>query len=208
MNISIIGAGAGIGAECVRQALAKGHRVTALSTNMRATPDHPHLAKINGSATSVSDLKKALATADAVFITIGTKKKKATTLFSDTAKAFLQAAAEVGFQAPVLVITGFGAGESSQFLNFFMKTVIRLLLKDQYKDKSEMERLFTQSLISWEMVRPGMLTNGPLTQMYQVIPKLYEGMRIGKISRADVADFLISEAENPHYLFQFPALTK
>lgn len=207
MNITIIGASAGIGLATVQQALDQGHMVTALSTQTASIPDHSHLTKVNGSAISVSDLKKVMAGAEAVIITIGTQNKKPNTLFSDTASALVKAGAALFFTAPVFIITGFGAGASSGFLSFFMRTVIRIFLKHQYIDKTMMEEIIVHSNLNWEIVRPGMLTNGPLTQKYKVLPNLYKGIRIGKISRADVADFLLHEAENPTMLGQYPALT-
>jgi putative NADH-flavin reductase len=207
MKISIIGAGAGVGLQSVLQALEKGHTVTALSTNTTTLLDHPLLTKINGSATSLADMKTALQGAEAVLITVGTKNKKATTLFSDIAKTLIQAAAELNFTAPILVITGFGAGESGGYLSFFMRTIIRFFLKDQYADKTLMEKMITKSPLKWEIVRPGMLTNGASTQTYKVLPTLFEGMKVGKISRADVAHFLINEAENPSMIYQYPSLT-
>jgi putative NADH-flavin reductase len=207
MKIAIIGAAAGVGLAAVQQALAKGHQVTALSTNTATIPDHNLLTRINGSATSINDMKKAMAGADAVLITIGTKNKKPNTLFSDTANALVKAGRELDFKGPVLVITGFGAGKSSGFLSFFMRLVIRLFLKYQYINKTLMEEIITKSPLQWEMVRPGMLSNGPLTQQYKVIPSLYKGIKVGKISRADVADFLLKEAQNPAMIRQYPALT-
>lgn len=207
MNITIIGASAGIGLATVQQALDQGHMVTALSTQTAGIPDHAHLTKVNGSATSVSDLKKVMAGAEAVIITIGTQNKKPNTLFSDTASALVKAGAALGFTAPVLIITGFGAGASSGFLSFFMRTVIRIFLKHQYINKTMMEEIIARSHLNWEIVRPGMLTDGPLTQKYKALPNLDKGIRIGKISRADVADFLLNEAENPTMLGQYPALT-
>ena len=52
-----------------------------------------------------------------------------------------------------------------------------------------------------------MLTDGPLTQSYRAIPTLYKGMKIGRISRADVADFMVREAEKPTMLYHYAALT-
>jgi putative NADH-flavin reductase len=208
MKIAVIGAGAGIGLQTVIQALQKGHTVTALSTNTSAIPDHEFLTKINGSATTISDLKKAIKDSDAVLITVGTKNKKATTLFSDIAKALVTATAELKFLSPVLIITGFGAGESKNYLSFFMRTVIKLFLKEQYINKTLMEELIVNSKINWEIVRPGMLTNERLTQSYQALPELEKGMKVGKISRAAVAHFLVNEAENTRYLLQFVTLTK
>ncbi|UKB82091.1 SDR family oxidoreductase [Chryseobacterium sp. MEBOG06] len=207
MNIAIIGAGAGIGFESVMQALKKGHTVTALSTNTDQLPDHPQLIKINGSATSVIDLKKAIKCSDAVLITVGTKNKKATTLFSDIANTLIKVGNELNFSSPVLIITGFGAGESKGYLSFFMRTVISLFLKEQYVNKTVMEELITKSNLKWEIIRPGMLTEGEQTSFYKVLPDLKKGMKVGKISRANVAHFLITEAENPKMLYQYVALT-
>jgi putative NADH-flavin reductase len=207
MNITIIGAGAGIGLQTVIQALKKGHTVTALSTNTDQIPNHPKLIKINGSATSPKDLKNAIKGADAVLITVGTKNKKATTLFSDIANTLTKVSNELNFSSPVLVITGFGAGESKRYLSFFMKTVISLFLKDQYINKTIMEEIITKSTMKWEIIRPGILTNGDASSTYKVISVLQKGMKVGKISRADVANFLISEAENPRRLYQYITLT-
>jgi putative NADH-flavin reductase len=207
MKITIIGAGAGIGLQSVAQALKKGHTVTALSTHTDQIQNHPRLIKINGSATSAIDLKLAIKDSDAVLITVGTKNKKATTLFSDIAKTLLSVTDDLNFLAPVLVVTGFGAGESKNYLSFFMRMVISLFLKEQYIDKTIMEKLITNSALKWEIIRPGMLTNKNATQVYKVIPELKKGMKVGKISRTDVAQFLINEAENPGMLYQYVALT-
>ena len=207
MKITIIGASAGVGLLTVQQALEKGHQVTALSRNTAPIPDQARLTKINGNATVVADVKKVLAGAEAVIITIGTKDKTVTTLYTDTAKAVIAAATDLRLTAPILAITGFGIGDSSQYLNLLMWFVIKVLLKKQSEDKARLEQLFAQSGLSWEMVRPGILSDGPLTKTYQVLPKLYRGMKIWKIARADVADFLLREAESPTQLHQCPALT-
>ncbi|MCS3552389.1 MULTISPECIES: NAD(P)-dependent oxidoreductase [unclassified Sphingobacterium] len=207
MNIGIIAAGAGIGLHAVKQAVEKGHMVTALSTNTDQLATHPNFIKIKGSATVSEDLKNTIKNTDAVLITVGTKNKKATTLFSDVAKALISVTADMNFSSPVLVITGFGAGESKGYLSFFMHTVISLFLNDQYNNKTIMEDLITGSAIKWEIVRPGMLTDGELTSSYRVLPNLKKGMKVRKISRADVAQFLITEAENPKMLHHYVALT-
>ncbi|MBD8082843.1 NAD(P)-dependent oxidoreductase [Chryseobacterium caseinilyticum] len=207
MNIAIIGAGAGIGLESVIQALEKGHNVTALSTKSDHIPDHPNLIKINGNATSSIDMTKTIKNADVILITVGTKNKKATTLFSDIAETLIKVGRELNFSSPVLIITGFGAGESKNYVNFFMRTVISLFLKDQYINKTEMEELITKSNLRWEIIRPGMLTNGSATSTYKVLSRLQRGIKVGKISRADVANFLIDEAENQRFIHQYVALS-
>jgi putative NADH-flavin reductase len=207
MNIAIIGASAGIGNKAVTQALEKGYQVTTLSRSVEGLPNHPWLTKITGSADSVNDLKKILPGTDAVLVTIGTKKKKGTTLFSDTAKAILEACKELNYSGKIIIVTGFGTGESHGFLSLFMRLIIDLLLKDQYADKTLMEQLITSSSVKWEIVKPGILSNGPLTKSYKILPDLHKGLKVGKISRDDVAHYLLSEVEDPKHLFQNIAIT-
>lgn len=208
MKITILGASSGVGLQALHQALAKGHAVTALARNMAAVPDHPRLTKLTGSATVGADVKRAIAGAEAVLVTVGTKDKSITTLYTDTATALLAAAAETGLTAPVLALTGFGIGESRRYLSsWLMRLVIQLVLRKQSADKTRLEALLAGSSLRWEIVRPGILTNGPLTQAYQVLPTLRQGMNVWKISRADVADFLLREAEAQTLLYHYPALT-
>ncbi|WP_201771342.1 NAD(P)H-binding protein [Pedobacter antarcticus] len=70
-----------------------------------------------------------------------------------------------------------------------------------------MEEIISKSNLNWEIIRPGILTDSSLTQKYKVLPNLYKGIKIGKISRADVAHYLLKEAENPTMLKKYPALT-
>jgi len=58
------------------------------------------------------------------------------------------------------------------------------------------ERILVESELDWTMVRPPQLTDKPYTGKYRV----REGHlpRFGfKVSRADVADFMIKAVENP-----------
>lgn len=207
MTLGIIGAGAGIGLNTVHLALENGHQVVALSTNIDGIADHPRLNKIKGSAVNTSDVKNVMNDVDAILITVGTKNKKKTTLFSDIAKTLVLAAEEMAFNKPVLVITGFGAGDSKPYLDLFMRTVIRLFLKDQYADKSLMEEIITGSNLNWEIIRPGMLGDKQGNREYEVVTKLYKGMKLKKINRSDVAEYLVKEAVEKRNLKQKVTLT-
>ena len=201
MKIAIIGAAAGIGLEAVIQGLIRGHYISALSTRTEAIPVHPRLTKVKGSATNVGDLIPAIRDTDVVLVTVGTKKKKGTTLFSEIAAALIQATEALDYKKPVIIVTGFGAGDSKPYLNFFLRTVIRLFLKDQYADKTIMEERIIASKMNWEIVRPTMLTKGPLNQQhYAVVNQLADDMKRAKVSRANVAYYLLEEAENQRNL--------
>jgi uncharacterized protein YbjT (DUF2867 family) len=171
MRITIIGASSGVGLLAVQQALAQGHQVTTLSRTVTTLPEHPLLTKVVGSATAATDLRRVLPGAEAVLITVGTAKKNATPLFTDTARALLEATANAPLAALVLVLTGFGAGASAAYLSWWMRLAIRWFMQPEYDNKIQLEEMLTASALRWELVRPGMLTNGPLAP-YRVLPDL------------------------------------
>ncbi|MBK9306616.1 MAG: NAD(P)H-binding protein [Nitrospira sp.] len=207
MKIAIIGASAGIGLETVRQALERGHDVTTLSRRRVSLPDQPRLTKVQGSATNQDDVRIAVEGADAILMTLGVKSPFATTLFSDSARLLLKILGEKGSSPTLIVLTGFGAGDSWGYNSLPMKLMFTLLLKKVYADKSEQERVIAGGYPRWEIVRPGRLTNGAMTGRYRVLDQLVDGMKVGAISRADVAHFMVVQAENTTYLGKYPALT-
>ena len=207
MKIAVLGASAGIGLQCVRLALQKGHEVVALSRRVVPIPDHAQLIRVQGSATDARAVRIAVEGAEAVLVTLGVKSPLPTTVFSDSSRILLQVLKEIGSSPTLIVLTGFGTGDSGSYNSFPIKILFTLLLKQVYVDKERQEGLIAAGYPRWEMVRPGRLTNGSMTGRYRVLDTLVEGMKVGAISRADVAQFLVDQAEQPTYLGKYPALT-
>jgi len=207
MKIAVLGASAGIGLQATRIALQQGHEVTSLSRRVVPLPDHAKLRRVQGSATNPNDVRTAVQGAEAILVTLGVKSPFATTLFSDSARILLQVLQETGSSPTLLMLTGFGAGDSWGYNSFSMKLMFTLLLKKVYADKSEQERVISPGYPRWEIVRPGRLTSGAMTGHYRVLDGLVEGMQVGAISRSDVAHFMVAQAEHPTYLGKYPALT-
>ncbi|MBX3306511.1 MAG: NAD(P)H-binding protein [Nitrospira sp.] len=207
MKIAVLGASAGIGLQCVRLALQKGHEVVALSRRVVPLPDHAQLIRVQGSATDARAVRSAVEGAEAVLVTLGVKSPLPTTVFSDSSRILLQVLKEIGSLPTLIVLTGFGTGDSWSYNSFPMKILFTLLLKQVYVDKGVQEQLIAAGYSRWEMVRPGRLTNGSMTGRYRVLDTLVEGMKVGAIARADVAQFLVAQAEHPTYLGKYPALT-
>jgi putative NADH-flavin reductase len=208
MKITIIGASAGIGLEAVKRGLSRNHSITTLSRSEIEIEEKESLRKLIGDATIKADLLKSIQNADALIITLGTgKNMKATTLFSDFAKLIVEINKENKIDVPVLFVTGFGAGESGNYVPWMVKMFLKYLLKDVYADKTKMEEIITNSDLNWTVVRPGRLLDKELTEKYRVENKLFKGINIGGINRADVADFLIKQAENQTELKKYIGLS-
>jgi putative NADH-flavin reductase len=209
MNITIIGASAGIGLETVKRGLNRKHSITTLSRSEIKIEENKSLTMIIGDATNKADLLKSIQNAEAILVTLGTSKNmKATTLFSDFAKLMVEIQRENKIEVPFIFVTGFGAGESKNYVPWLVKMFLKYMLKDVYADKTQMEEIITESNLHWTVVRPGRLLDKELTEKYRVENKLFKGINISGINRADVADFLIKQAENQTELKRYIGISE
>ena len=107
----------------------------------------------------------------------------------------------------IICITGIGAGDSRGHGGFFYDRVIEpTVLHSIYEDKDRQEELLHQSNLDWVIVRPGMLTNHAASGEYRALLDL-TGITVGKISRADVADFVLKQLSSDTFLHKTPLLT-
>jgi uncharacterized protein YbjT (DUF2867 family) len=68
-----------------------------------------------------------------------------------------------------------------------------------FADKEAGERILRASGLDWTLVYPAMLVNGRFTGDYRVGERLSLGV-LPRISRADVADFMLRETAERAYL--------
>lgn len=206
-TVLIIGASRGLGLETVRQGLAQGYSVRAFSRSLDSIDiDSPSLSKIAGSALNVSDIENAVDGVDAVITTLGIGPTLGHVhLFSASSRLITQAMSKHGVKR-LIAVTGIGAGNSKGVGGPLYSKLFRpLLLGRIYEDKDVEEKIIQASDLDWTIVRPGFLTRFPKTDEYKVLtdPKEWRG---GFISRADVADFLITQIDDEQYLHKTPLL--
>jgi putative NADH-flavin reductase len=82
-----------------------------------------------------------------------------------------------------------------------------LLLKEAYADHQVQEEYVKKSRLDWTIVRPGAFTDGPLTGTYRYgFPATDKTTKL-KISRADVADFMLRQLSEAAYVRKTPGLS-
>jgi uncharacterized protein YbjT (DUF2867 family) len=74
--------------------------------------------------------------------------------------------------------------------------MVRMMLRTRIRDKEMQERRIFASSVDWLIVRPTILTNGPATGRYRVGTDLRVGL-FPRVSRADVADFMLRQLDDP-----------
>ena len=208
MKLLVIGATRGIGRRLVDLALDAGHAVSALARHPeQLTISHDRLSVIKGDIRDKAAVNRSVNGQHAVCITIGIgPTRKPVRVFSEGTQNVIDAMGRSGSNL-LICVTGIGAGDSKNHGGFFYDKVFNpLLLKTIYEDKNRQEALVQNSNLEWVIVRPGFLTNGPLTGTYRALTAL-EGVKAGKISRADVAHFILTEITEKQYLSQTPLLT-
>jgi len=211
MKLTIIGATRGIGRQTLDYALERGHDVRAFARSAADLPiDHPALEKMPGDATSMDDLALAVDGVDAVILTLGVPRDwrvvKHTTLFSSATQALIPAMQAAGVKR-LIAVTGFGAGESYDWLSFPEKLARNAILGRAYADKGIQESMIKACDLDWTIARPGILTNSQRTGKYQVLVEP-ETWRQGLISRADVGHYLVTAAEEGSHIHKTPAIQR
>lgn len=210
--VLIIGASKGIGRHAVDYALERGCAVRAMARSAdQMELEHERLEKFSGDATDRDDVRRALDGVDAVIVALGmpaglTSLLRPVTLFSRSSEILVDEMEENG-PTRLVVVTGFGAGDSRSAMNAVEELGHHMLLGRAYADKSVQEKIVQRSSLDWTIARPTILTNGPATGKYSVLtdPKSW---RNGLISRADVAEFVVERALDRRNLHEAPVLTR
>jgi putative NADH-flavin reductase len=197
MKVVVLGATGGTGLEIVRQAMERGHSVTALVRSPEKL--HAYAGSITikrGSPLSAAELAEILEGQECVLSAFGPRVPIAKTdhhLLRDFATALTTAMMRAGIKRAIIESTAFLFKDSVLPPTYLFG---RLLFPSVVADATGMEQIFKRSELNYTLVRPPRLTNGPHTGNYRVC----EGHlpRFGfTISRADVADCFLNVLDDP-----------
>jgi putative NADH-flavin reductase len=196
MKLVVLGATGGVGLEIVRQAIERGHSVTAfVRSPERLKPFQDRIGVRQGDLLNSSDLERAIEGHDAVLSGFGPRvpiAKGDANLLRDFAVALTTAMKQACVRRVVVVSTAFLFRDSIVPPTYL---VGRLFFRGVVIDATAMERVIGESNLDWTIVRPPQLTDKPYTGRYRV----REGHlpRFGfNVSRADVADCFLKTVED------------
>jgi putative NADH-flavin reductase len=207
MKALIVGSTGGTGRELVKQALEQGHWVTAFArTPSKLGISHHNLRIAQGDVTNYGSVETTVAGQDAILCALGTKVIRKNSIQSDGTRNIVQAMHQTGVKR-LVVETSLDVGDSRGQLGFFFAHVIRAtFLRNIFEDKELQERIVRESGLDWIIVRPAMLTDGPRTGNYRAGFSASDKIA-RKVSRADVADFMLKQATSNGFLRQTPGLS-
>jgi uncharacterized protein YbjT (DUF2867 family) len=207
MKVLVLGATGGTGRLIVHDAMEKGHSVVALVRSKARAPDLPGADIVEGDARDEGALMRALDGCDAVVSSLGTGLSPVgeVTLLTEATQALIPAMKRSGARR-LICISALGVGDSRGHGGFvFDRLFMPLLLRHAYKDKGCQEAAIRASSLDWVIVRPGMLTNDPTRGSVRAVVDL-ASVNGGKVSRGDVAHFVVEQLATDRWLKQTPVL--
>ena len=199
-NIIIFGASGKTGRELIIQGIAAGYNITAFVRNPKKIEKFKGQVKIvQGDVLDSNAVTAAVSGQDAVLCALGAPAKDNTMLRTRGTAHIVQAMHAHGVQR-LICQTSLGFGDSQDTLNWQMKyIVVPLLLKKAFADHANQEAQIEGSNLDWTIVRPGNMTNGSRTGNYQTGFNGSQKIKL-KVSRADVAEFMLEQIRSQKYL--------
>lgn len=200
-RILVIGATGGTGRQVVGQLLEKDYEVTAFVRKpSKLQMTHPKLKLARGDVMDYESVEKAVEGQDAVLSALGHKRFfYPTRILSEGTGNLIRAMQkfDVGrFVCETSLGIGGSAGRMGLYYTLF---TIPVILPFYFWDKARQETLISGSALKWTIVRPGVLTNKAGKGGYRHGPKIGSYIRTVRISRADVATFMIEQLTDNTY---------
>jgi putative NADH-flavin reductase len=128
-----------------------------------------------------------------------------TTVLSEGTRNIVGAMERAGIKRFVCE-SSLGVGDSKWKLGIVHNLIaIPLFLRNVFADKEAQERIIAASNLDWVIVRPTALTNGPRRNVYRV-GSVGHWFVPSRISRADVAGFMLKQLTDGEYLRKTPGI--
>jgi putative NADH-flavin reductase len=201
LKLLLLGATGLTGRQLLAQAIEQGHEITALVRDASKLSVEPSgLRIVIGSSTDPGVVDDALEGRDAVLCALGTRSPKSLVscdLMTASMRALVPSMKRRGVNR-VVVESALGVGPSAEHAPPAMRLAFATVLRQVGKDKAAAEEYLRASDLDWTIVYPPSLTNGPATRDYRWGEAL-QLTGVPKISRADVAHFMLSQLNDATY---------
>jgi putative NADH-flavin reductase len=200
MKLLILGATGATGQHLVSRSLEQHHEVTVLVRNpAKLKTNHEKIITITGDVLDKDILLKALAGQDAVLSALGRGKTlRSDDLITNAVSVLIPGMIEVNVKR-LIFLSAIGVGETFVQASFIQKIIFRTFLRNIYADKTRSEKKIHSSTLDWTLVYPVQLIDTPGSGNYKA-GEILEMKGLPKISRADVAEFMIRQLSDNTYL--------
>jgi len=209
MKLAIFGATGGTGRELVEQALAAGSQVVAFVRNpSKLNIRHERLTIVQGELTDQTAIERAVSGADAVVSLLGPRGDSRGKPITRGTQNILEAMKKQGVRRLIISSTP-SASDPNDLPDLKFKvlvTLVKLTMRAACEEIVGVAETVRRSDRDWTILRMSMLNDNPRSGKVRV-GYLGKGEVGTRISRADVADFMLKQVQDTKYLRQAPAIS-
>jgi putative NADH-flavin reductase len=209
MRVAIFGASGATGKLLTQRSLAAGYEVTVLLRTPEKFSMRDRVHVIQGSAFEPTPVRQTIEGADVVFSALGANSLKKEDVLERAVPQIIAAMQQTATEAkPVRRIIVLGsAGALPDSLNkqpawrqwIVQNIIYNTFLKWPVASQISQWKNISRSNLDWTMVMPPMLTNTPAHGKYRI-----DGDALppngSRISREDVADFMMQQITSPQWI--------
>jgi putative NADH-flavin reductase len=204
MKVSVLGASGATGLLLTERCLGAGYEVTALLRTPGKFPFRDRVRVIEGSVFETEPVRRAVEGADVVLSALGARSLKKEDVLERGVPLIVAAMQQTGVRR-IIALGSAGAKPDSlkkqpAYRRWIAEKIIyRTLLRWPVASQVAQWKALSASGLDFTMVMPPMLSNSPARGRYivdgEALPR--NGSRI---SRADVADFMMQQIGNPQWV--------
>jgi len=209
MKIAIFGATGETGRQLVEQALAAGYQVVAYVRNpSKLNTKQKNLTIVQGELADQAIIERAVSAADAVISVLGPRGGSKGKPITRGMQNIIEAMKKQGVRRLIISST-LSAKDPNDLPDFKAKALVNLVkltMHAAYEEIVSVADTVRKSDLDWTIVRLTTLNNNPKSGKVRVgyLGKGEVGLRI---SRADLAEFMLKQVQDTKYLRQAPVIS-
>lgn len=208
-RITVFGATGGTGKQLVKQALAAGYEVVAYVRDpSKLDMNHERLTVVSGELSDQASIENAIRGADAVLSTLGPhgrSRDKPITRGMQNISATMKKQ-NVRRLIITSTLSAKDPNDKPDLRTRAMINLVKITMNAAYEDIVSVAEMVRTSNLDWTIVRLALLNNKPKTGKVKA-GYLGRGEVGTRISRADIADFMLKQIDDTKYLRQAPAIS-
>lgn len=205
-KIALFGASGKTGQYFLDLALSQGYQVQALVRNSKKiSQSHKNLTILQGDALNAADVAQTVSGCDIVVSLFGHVKGSPEWLQTDGTQNIIAAMKKHNVTRIISLSGGglpFPEKDEPKFADKLIRTIMKIAVPKVLNDAIRHHEVLKNSGLKWTIVRGPRLTDDPKIGVYRVG---WVGVNAStKISRADLADFLLKQVEDEQFNGQMP----
>ncbi len=205
MTLTVFGASGKTGKFLLEQALGKGHKVRAVVRDKTKLGARDGLEIIEASLNDAQAVSAAIAGSDAVVSCLGPSKGSDEHMMAQAANTII-AAMKTHKVKRLLWQSGAGCkgpNDLPSFSRVIVRGIMKLVAAKVLADSQDCFDLIRATQLDWTVARVPLLSVEPFTGKYAASMK---PPRPAPLSRADVADFLLTQVNSSEWIGKSPFL--